>query len=228
MKKIQLLLLILIPICVVGQKDTTGNTIAESKTEKKEHRSLGLGIKAGLNFTNITSAADVNNSSETGFQVGIFLDPGKGKILGSRTELVYSRQAYNYATGLTTGKVYLDYIMLSQLMAINITRFVQIQVGGQMAYLINAKADSSKPSTGNASIDNALDFFNRFDAGFGLGLELRPYKGILLGARYNLSLTNLYKMPDSYSSGDTPSYVPSSDNLNFKNNLIQVYAGYRF
>ena len=225
MKNVCCLLLICFPVFVFSQTDSTGTK--KSKQEKPPGHSIGLGIKAGLNFTNITSAASISNSSETGYQVGIFLDPASKSILGSRTELLYSHQGYNYASGQTTGKVYLDYIMLAQLMAINITHFVQIQIGTQIAYLLTAKADSAYQSTGNASIDNALSYYNRIDFGFSGGVEVRPFMGILVGARYNLSLTNLYKVPDNAGT-DNPSYVPSSSNLNFKNNLLQIYVGYRF
>ena len=226
MKNIYCFLLIFFPLYLFSQQDSTGTT--KNKQEKKPKNSLGLGIKAGLNFTNVTSASSISNSNETGYQVGLFLDPSSSSILGSRTELVYSHQGYNYATGQnTTGHVYLDYIMLAQLMAINITHFVQIQIGSQIAYLINAKADSSMP-TGNVSIDNALSYYNRIDFGFSGGLEIRPFMGILVGARYNLSITNLYKIPTTTGSGEPPSYVPTSSDLNFKNNLIQIYVGYRF
>lgn len=223
MKHIYSFLLILLPVLVFSQTDSTGT---KTKQEKKQKSSLGLGIKAGLNFTNITSTSAISHSSETGYQIGLFLDPASKSILGSRTELLYSHQGYNYATGQTTGKVFLDYIMLAQLMVINITHFVQIQIGTQMAYLLSAKADSSYQSTGNASIDQALNYYNRIDFGFSGGVEVRPFMGILVGARYNLSLTNLYKVPDI--SADNPSYVPSSSSLNFKNNLLQIYVGYRF
>jgi hypothetical protein len=226
MKNIYCFLLTFFPLYLFSQQDSTGTT--KNKQEKKPKSSLGLGIKAGLNFTNVTSASSISNSSETGYQVGLFLDPSTKSILGSRTELVYSHQGYNYSTGQTTGSIFLDYIMLAQLMSINITHFVQIQIGTQIAYLVNAKADSSTQSTGNASIDNALSYYNRIDFGFSGGLEVRPFMGFLVGARYNLSITNLYKIPSSTSSGETPSYVPTSSDLNFKNNLIQIYVGYRF
>ena len=245
MKLIYYFLLIITPVTVFSQQDsvagktTNPDTVATKSTtpeptkttapEKKPAKSLGLGIKVGLNFTNITSASDVSNSSETGYQVGLFLDPSSQSILGSRTELVYSHQAYNWSTGQTTGKTYLDYIMLAQLMAINITHFVQIQVGTQFGYLLNAKTDSNKTSTGNAQADQLLDYYNRFDFGFSGGIEVRPFMGILVGARYNFSLTNLYKIPSTTGSGtEPPSFIPSTSDLNFKNNLLQIYVGYRF
>jgi Outer membrane protein beta-barrel domain len=222
MKQIYCCLLILLPAYVFSQQDSTAAT---NKQQKKPGNSLGLGIKAGLNFTNITGTSSISNSSETGYQIGLFLDPSSKSILGSRTELLYSHQGYNYATGETTGKIYLDYIMLAQLMAINITHFVQIQIGSQIAYLMNAKIDSSQQSTGYAPADALLSYYNRFDFGFSGGLEVRPFMGIIVGARYNISLTNLYKIP---TTGNNPSYLPSSSDINFKNNLLQIYAGYRF
>jgi hypothetical protein len=227
MKPLYGLLLIFFPVFAYTQSDATGMNKPKSKPEKKESHSIGIGIKGGLNFTNITSASGISNNSETGYHVGLFLDPASHSILSSRTELLYSHQAYNYATGSTTGKVYLDYIMLAQLMAINITHFVQIQIGSQIAYLTNAKTDSSQ-STGYASADALLKYYNRIDFGFCGGLEVRPYLGIIVGARYNLSITNLYKTPDPSSSQPPPSYIPSTGDVNFKNNLIQIYAGYRF
>jgi hypothetical protein len=229
MKHLFSFLLIILPAVAFCQQDSTSTNNSNPKPAKKPHNSIGLGLKAGLNFTNITSTSSISNSSETGYQIGLFLDPSSKSILGSRTELLFSHQGYNYATGLTTGKVYLDYIMLAQLMVINITHFVQIQIGTQIAYLTNAKSDSSQQTTGNASADALLNYYNRFDFGFSGGLEVRPFMGIIVGARYNISLTNLYKIPTSTSSGtEPPSYIPSTSDINFKNNLLQIYVGYRF
>ena len=227
MKKLYALLLIALPGLTFGQNDSTA--AANKAAQKKPHNSIGLGIKAGLNFSNVTNASSISSSSETGFQVGIFLDPTSHSILSSRTELVYSRQGYDWSTGQTTGTVFLDYLTLAQLMAINITHFVQIQIGAQFSYLLSAKADSSTQSTtGNATADQILGYYNRFDYGFGGGIEVRPILGLIVGARYNISLNSLYKQNINYSGGTPPSFVPSSNDINFKNNLVQIYVGWRF
>jgi hypothetical protein len=228
MKQLYSVLLILFPVFSFCQQDSVTAAATKQNTTQKPHHSLGLGIKAGLNFTNITSASSVSNSSETGYQVGLFLDPSSNSILGSRTELLYSHQAYDFATGTTTGTNYLNYLMLAQLMAINITHFVQIQIGTQIGYLLSAKSDSNKISTGYAQADAALNYYNRLDFGFSGGLEVRPFMGIIVGARYNFSITNLYKLPDTNGTQTPPSFIPSTSDLNFKNNLVQVYVGYRF
>src|SRR5215207_2745940 len=107
MGKIFFCLFNILPLCVVAQ----------------------FGVKAGLNFANVTKASSINNSSQTGFNVAVFLAPPSKKILSSRTELIFSRQGYNYKTNTNSGNVNLDYIMLPQYMAINITKYFQIHVG---------------------------------------------------------------------------------------------------
>src|SRR6059058_4575633 len=93
MKQLYSVLLMLLPVFAFCQQDSITAAATKQKPAEKPHHSLGLGIKAGLNFTNITSASSVSNSSETGYQVGLFLDPSSNSILGSRTELLYSHQA---------------------------------------------------------------------------------------------------------------------------------------
>jgi hypothetical protein len=186
-----------------------------------------IGIKAGLNFANVTKASSINNSSRTGFHAGVFLAPPSSGIIGSRTELIYSRQGYDYKSGTNTGNVNLDYIMLPQYMSINITKYFSIMLGGQMAYLLNAKADSTTNSqSGNPMADGIMKFYNRFDYGYGGGIEIHPVSGLLIGARVNISLSKLYD-PNAYSSsnGEPPSFIPKVD---VKNNVFQIFAGWRF
>lgn len=185
-----------------------------------------LGIKAGVNFANVTKASSINNSSKSGFHAGIFLAPSTKGVIGSRTELIFSRQGYNFKTSTNTGNVNLDYIMLPQYMTINITKYFQLQLGGQMAILLNAKADSttSGPAMPGAA-GKMMSFYNKFDFGYGGGLEIHPVSGLILGARVNISLGNLYKDMATTAPGQTPSFVPK---VNVKNNVFQVFAGWRF
>jgi hypothetical protein len=182
-----------------------------------------FGIKAGLNFANVTSASSINSSSESGFHIGVFLAPPSKSIISSRTELLYSRQGYNYSTSTNTGTVNLDYIMIPQAMAINITKYVSILAGFQMAFLINAKADSTNdnPSGMPNPYGNLMDYYNKFDYGLGVGLEFHPIKGLLVGAKYNISFSKLYKEAET---GQMPSFA----DVDAKNNLVQIYAGWRF
>ncbi|MDP9041601.1 MAG: PorT family protein [Bacteroidota bacterium] len=181
-----------------------------------------IGLKAGLNFANVTNASSINNSSRSGFMAGVFLAPSHKSIISSVTELLYSRQGYNFQTGSKSGNVNLDYIILPQLMGINITRFVQVQIGAQVAYLINAKADSSNNNNGiPGPYGSVLNYYNKFDYGFAAGVEIHPFMGLLVGARYNIGLSKIYK---DIQTGQTPSFSVSDA----KNNVVQIFAGWRF
>jgi hypothetical protein len=219
MKKILILtsLLNLFFVITQAQKSEADST---KKSKGSKSSGLGIGIKAGLNFANVTNASSINGHSQTGFHAGLFLGGSSKKIFTSRTELLFSQQGYSFSSGSTSGSQKLNYIMLAQLIAINITKFVQIQFGGQMGYLLNAKSDSTQSSTGNSSVDKILSLYNRFDYGFAGGLEIHPIAGLLVGARYNISLANLYKQPVDGSS--------TTGSINFKNNVVQLFVGYRF
>jgi opacity protein-like surface antigen len=180
-----------------------------------------IGVKAGLNFADVSSTSSISYKSQTGYNIGIFLAPKSKRILSSKTELILSKQGYNYATNSQQGTADLLYIMLPTYMCINITRFFQIHVGAQMAYLINAKADDKTTGGTTNPISNAMQYYNRFDYGVGGGLEIHPFKGLLVGSRINISLANLYK---DALNGQMPSFA----SINVKQNLFQIYTGWHF
>lgn len=180
-----------------------------------------FGIKGGLNFANVTKASSINNSSKTGFHAGILFGSGSERVFGFRTELLYSKQGYDYKSSTNTGNVDLDYIMSTNLTCINITKYFTLQFGAQMAYLLNAKVDSNATSTGNAQADKIMNLYNRFDYGFAGGIEIHPVSGLLIGARMNISLNSLYK---DAQNGQMPSF----SNIDLKNNVVQIFAGWRF
>jgi hypothetical protein len=180
-----------------------------------------FGLKAGVNFANVTSASSINSSSQSGFMVGAFLAPASKGILSSRTEIVYSKQGYNFETGAKSGNVDLDYLLIPQLMGINVTKLLQLQAGFQMAFLLNAKADSVNSNGTSGSYPSVMDYYNKFDYGFTLGAEVHPFKGLLIGARYNISLGKMYK---DLASEHPPAFSVEDA----KNNVVQIFVGWRF
>jgi hypothetical protein len=184
-----------------------------------------FGIKAGINFANVTNASSINNSNRSGFMAGIFLAPSSKGMLSYKTELTFSQQGYNYETNSNTGSVTLDYIIMPHLMNINITKLFQLQIGGQVAYLLNAKADSNKTAASNNPYGALEDYYNRFDYGAAAGFEIHPFLGLLIGARYNISFGDMYKNISNPAPGTTPPFIP---NVNLKNNVVQIFAGWRF
>jgi hypothetical protein len=145
--------------------------------------------------------------------------PTKG--LGFRSEVIFSRQGYDYRTNTQTGNVKLDYLLLPQLTTLNIGRFLQLHAGGQMAFLLNAKVDSSANPSSVPNLEKAKDYFSKINFGFAGGMELRPFAGLLVGGRYNLFFNLL---SDAQAR---PPYIPWYGG-NLKNGLVQLYVGYQF
>jgi hypothetical protein len=201
MKKLLIIVLVFCPVSLLAQ----------------------IGLKGGINFANVTNVSSINNSSNTGFAIGAFLAPKSKRIFGFRTEILYSRQGYNFESNTNTGNVNLDYILLPQLTTINITKFVQIQLGAQMAFLINSKVTESNGST--SGYGKLMDYYNKFDYGLAGGLEIHPFKGLLVGARYNLSLGDLYKNLGTANTGTMPSFIPK---VNVRNNVVNLFIGWHF
>lgn len=181
-----------------------------------------FGIKAGVNFAKVSNASSINSSNKSGFNVGLFLAPPSKKILSSRTELVFSRQGYDYKTSSNTGNVNLDYIQMGQLASINITKYVSLLFGAQTAYLVSAQADSTKNGGGSSgTYNNIMNLYNRMDYGYAVGAEVHPVLGLVIGARYNVSLSKVYKDIQSFQR-------PSFSSEDAKNNVVQIFAGWRF
>jgi Outer membrane protein beta-barrel domain len=217
-------LIMLFPLFALGQNGQPGNP-TNKQTNKPTKAKLGFGLKAGVNFANVTSASSINSSNKTGFMVGAFMSPPARGLFSYRMELVYSKQGYDFKTNTNTGTVDMNYILLPTLTGINIGKFAQLQFGAQTAYLLNAKADSSSGTDPNSNpYGSLMQYQNRFNFGAAVGLEIYPFKGILIGARYNVSFGDMYKAASSYTT-TRPSFLPSID---AKNNVVQLFLGYRF
>ncbi|MBC7935038.1 MAG: PorT family protein [Rhizobacter sp.] len=196
--------------------------------QKNKAGSLGIGLKAGYNFAKVAGSSSVNTANTSGFHIGGFYSPGgnKSKGFGYRTEIIYSKQGYDFVKANTTGSVKLDYILLPQLTTFSITKFVQLQLGAQIAFLINAKADSAVNNGSSNPYNKVADYYNKFDYGFAGGVEVHPIKGLLIGARLNISLANTNK-EQSVSIG-LPAYIPNASGADLKNNVLQIFAGWKF
>lgn len=177
-----------------------------------------FGIKAGGSFSSLKNKSDIKAESQGNFMAGVFFSPVQKKGFGFRTELIFSRQGYNFRNNTATGDVKMDYLLVPALTTFNITRFAQLQFGPQMGYLLNAKADSTSTVSSTSTNPNLLSYYNRLDYGVAGGIEFFPVKGLMLGVRYNLSFGGFEK--ESSSTGIT--------GINPKAHVVHLYAGWRF
>jgi hypothetical protein len=227
MKKNSLLLVLLIGLHFY--KANAQSLSQEAITKEMKKMKPKYGLKLGYNIAKLSgSTPNFSPQSSNGFNVSAFYAPAS-KGLGYRTELVFSRQGFSFDDNGNVQDVRQDYIYMPHLTTFTIAKVVQLQAGGQIGYLLNAKNESSTKTTQN---DQMMQFMNRFDYGAALGLEVYPFKGLIVGGRYNISLGNPYKNASSSSSGGTmpmpfPLPVNPAD-FKGKNAVMQFFAGYRF
>lgn len=190
---------------------------AQSEVAKRK-----FGLKVGANFSTVhfKNASDLKLKSRQGIMLAGFFSPASNGVLGFRSEVVYSRQGFVSAMEDVKTVVANDYLLLPQFTTISISRFFQLQLGGQIGYLINAKG-----KTGGLSLDLA-EMTNRIDYGAAAGVEIYPFKGLIVGGRYNMSFGNVYKSVATDPSSGEPG--AGMFDLKSRNGVVSLFMGYRF
>ncbi len=195
---------------------------AAAQTDAGQAAKRKLGLKVGANFSTVhfKNDGDLKLNSRQGIMVAGFYSPATRGIMGFRSEVVYSRQGFTSADGDTKTIVSNDYILLPQFTTINISRFFQLQLGGQIGYLINAKGKSESSSLDLKQMTNRLDY------GAAGGVEIYPFKGLILGGRYSISFGDVYKSISTTPGNGDP--VSGMFDVKSRNGVISFFIGYQF
>jgi hypothetical protein len=234
MKKIiQLSACFFLCIAFIFQSQTTS---AQTTTGMKSSDKRGFGFRVGLNYAKVSGGSDsVQYHYKPGLMIAVFFAPPSTGVIGYKSELLYSKQGFDYTNpNGTTGTVSNDYLMIPQMMTINITKYVQLQAGAFAGYLLSSKdSNIPKTTTDNDPSKMMLDIMNRFDYGAAAGIEIHPFKGMILNARYNMGFAKLYKEQSDIAQTNptpVPSFNPLAkyENIDTKNAVIQLSVGYRF
>lgn len=234
MKKFTLLLIVLSIVQI--HQSFAQEMPQESMLKEMKSMTPKFGLKVGYNIASISgSTPNFTPKSSNGFTASVFYSPLTNG-LGYRTELIFSRQGFSFDESGKMQNVSQDYIYMPQLTTFTIAKRVQLQAGGQIGYLLNTKkeaAGSETPTSGAGDEKKVMDFMNRIDYGATLGLEIYPFKGFIVGGRYNISLGNMYKQSENLSSPTATSVLGSFLPVNptdfkGKNAVLQFSVGYRF
>ena len=188
-----------------------------------------FGLKLGYSVAHMSGTSiHFSPGSKEGWNASVFYGPVSNG-LGYRTELVFSRQGFSFDDAGNKQDVLQDYIYMPHLTTFTIAHRVQLQAGGQVGYLLNARHGSQTNTSGEE--EQLTTYMNRVDYGAALGFELYPYKGLLIGARYNISMGNPYKKMAEGDGGTAAAPFPLPFNpTDFKdrNAVLHFFAGYRF
>ncbi|HEY4653102.1 MAG TPA: porin family protein [Cyclobacteriaceae bacterium] len=175
-----------------------------------------MGIKGGLNLSNLYVDDVDDENARLGFHVGVY-----GQILSSETfaiqpELLYTTKgSENEFGGLIdqTVEFNLNYLELPVLAVFKLGESAEIHVGPYVSYLLNANI-STFGDLGSSTNDLDRDNFNAFDFGLAGGFGLN-FGALQVGARYNYGLAEIADSDAAeLAVGDA------------KNSCAQIYAAF--
>jgi hypothetical protein len=221
MKKL-LFTILIIPSLGAFAQDLNMDQIKKMSKDYKRH----YGIKAGYNYAKVTgSTPDFHPKSNNGFFVSGFMAPASRGGFGFRSEIIYSKQGFSFDASGKMNNIMQEYIYLPQLTTFTIAKKLQLQAGGQMGYLVNAKQGSPDNSSSQNSSTQVMDYFNRIDYGAAAGIEVYPVKQVIIGARYNVSLGNIYKRQTTAPTGFPSPFPFNPNDFKGKNAVVQLFLG---
>ncbi len=179
-----------------------------------------MGVKGGINFSNLHGADVQSSNSRFGFNAGLIMRALADRPVGAQVELLYStrgnRSHYQGFFGLLDQDVdfNLEYIELPALAALRFAdNAVEIQAGGYAAYLIHAKVSTSG-DLGNGVHELDAGNFNSIDAGLagGVAFNVGPLQ---IGLRYDYGLLTI-------ANSDAAKFLLGDA----KNSCAQVYIAF--
>lgn len=184
-----------------------------------------FGVKAGVNFSNMTVDNSDDNTLKTGFHAGAFGRMGISESFSLQPELLYTTKGFtnSYDALIAEGeaKINLNYIELPINLVYHLARDFSFQFGPYFGYLANANVSSSNELLNFFQIDTDDNIdrsrFKPIDIGLTAGLDFTMQQ-FIFGFKYNLGLTKVAKdnVVAEQLLGDA------------KNTVIQVYAGILF
>ena len=192
MKKVVLMAVALLMVCAAKAQFSAGD--------------FTWGAKVGLNATNISNFDMKNKAS---IHVGAFAEWNLSDFIGLSPELVYSRQGARDKEDDVKFKLRVNYLNIPVLFKFYVLEGLSVDAGPQFGFALNSKV---KVKDGDSSSKTKVKDVNTFDMSFPIGLSY-IYEGLILSARYNIGLTNMWSK-DDYG-------------VNTKNHVFQFSLGYR-
>ncbi len=192
MKKVVLMTVALLMVCAAKAQFSAGD--------------FTWGAKVGLNVTNISNF-DLKNKSS--FHIGAFAEWNLSDFIGLSPELMYSRQGARDKHDGVKYKLRVNYLNIPVLFKFYVLEGLSVDLGPQFGFALNSKAKTKHNDTTNKT---KIGDENTFDVSFPIGLSY-TYEGLILSARYNIGLSNMWDKDDV--------------GVNSKNHVFQLSLGYR-
>jgi hypothetical protein len=156
-----------------------------------------VGVKGGLNFSNLNVEKAIDVKMRTGANLGLFAKLPVGGMFAIQPELYYigkgSDITYNDVFVDGTARFNLNYLEVPVLVMVNITDYFNVHAGPYVSYLLNGTV-KNKANIKLFDFEKNIntDDYERVDAGIAAGIGI-DVNAISIGARYNFGLRNVGK-----------------------------------
>ena len=156
---------------------------------------LHLGIKGGVNFTNLSSEYFAGHNMKTGYHLGLLAEVDLGSRFSVQPELLYSTRGAD-AELLTLGgspitdEISLDYIQVPVLANFELFPRFSLQAGPSFNFLVDEKSRNYRKQN-----------VNDFEFGGAVGASYKLYSGLFADFRYDQGFTNVLDGAHSRNSG---------------------------
>lgn len=227
---------------LVASAQKSGNSPVFFSTEKAD-RGVTFGIRAGLNFANVSAEANhriYETDNRTAFHVGVVVDIPIVKSLyvqpgfylqskGAKYEEIEDDEYYSSGLEITGSPLYLQIpVLLSYRCDFSDAVQLQVNFGPYFAYGVGGKLklerwdeDGSDTYSYNFFGDDLDVFkFNRFDCGLQVGAGFTFAKHYYVGFAYEFGLTNSIDVSREYRS--------LLKDMSVKNSNWMLGIGYNF
>ncbi len=157
---------------------------------------LGLGVQGGVNFSSVSSPANITTSSDAGLMAGVNVELRITDDISIQPELMYVQRSVGFTdTNGTSATAHFDCLELPVLLKIKFLQGVRPYVFGGPVGIINVSrsVNASGATTSVALSPNTGDFA----IDMGAGVEFGP---IFANLRYSLGLANIDQNSASWYS----------------------------
>ena len=201
--------------------------IAIAATGSVNAQDVKIGAKVGLNLASITGGDVYGEDSDTkiGFNQGLFAEISLSDKFIFQPELLFSTQGNVYKQGsfddLIKITIELDYLNIPLLIKYAVSDKFALEFGPQLGFLLSANTDVEGILFDNETISvrqDVKDSFKSIDLGLNFGISIDVSEKVMIGARYNLGLSNISDEED----------IGIEEDINVKNSLFSMFVGYRF
>jgi hypothetical protein len=200
----------------------TAATAQEQQTTTENSLQPKIGIKGGINLSNLYVDDVEDENMKVGLNLGVFAKFPITKGFSIQPEVLYSSKGakltYDNLFGSGEYRFNLNYVEVPVLAVFNLSKNINIQAGGYAAYLTSANIKRLEDGSSEADdvADLNADNFKRFDYGLvgGVGFDIQNFT---IGARYNYGLSEI---------GDGG--IAGEATKNSKNSALTFYIGIGF